>query len=685
MLQNYLLLLAVMCSPAAALELGDVNQDGAVDLLDVGPFVAVLSSGQYQAEADCNQDGAVNLLDVNPFIDLVSGNHDPVDDIVPLFDSSTNLEPNTTEHTSTALITRVGDRVRDRHAREDEFQAYDHYLSFYWEERTVEIEIIDRVAKGGDDITINTTSLTPLSTRDFRAFFRGLNTPAEYFHNVGMTEVSTNHYTTTINFNAKEGRGIEIGDRMEFEFSPFLQAPMNGRLNYYGTAFLYIVGEGLVPWEGIGQNQDSYALPASTWLGGKSTVHYQYSDEPDNLFKQMAGNLAPISAQPFVLGRRIHHTDFGNGQHSEQPNPDYTELIGKLGPKYIGRSCVDCHINNGRALRPQIGQSMLRSVVKVAVDECGTPDPNLGSVLQSRSTSGPTEGDAVITGYTTISGQYDDGTSYTLQKPEYSFSDVTPTHFSVRIAPQLVGLGLLEAIDEADVIALADPDDSNADGISGRVQIVPDPETGESRLGRFTSKGGQALLRHQIASALNTDMGVTTDVFPILDGEASSGPIELGANQISDLTRYVATLGVHASRNYDDAEVILGQQLFASSGCNLCHTPSFSTSDYHPAAELRGQTIHPYTDLLLHDMGPDLADNLGELRASGSEWRTAPLWNIGHTNAVSGGEAYLHDGRARTLSEAILWHGGEGEAEKENFRSMNATQRAALIKFLESL
>jgi CxxC motif-containing protein (DUF1111 family) len=234
---------------------------------------------------------------------------------------------------------------------------------------------------------------------------------------------------------------------------------------------------------------------------------------------------------------------------------------------------------------------------------------------------------------------------------------------------------------------MADPDDLNADGISGRVQVVTDPETGQSRLGRFTSRGGQALLSHQIAAALNTDMGVTTDVFPQLDGDpdSDSGPVEIDPIELSQLTRYIAALGVGASRDYDDPDVLLGQQLFVSCRCHDCHTPTLTTSSFHPAAELRSQTIHPYSDLLLHDMGPALADNLGEGRATGAEWRTPPLWNIGHTESVSGGEAYLHDGRARTLSEAILWHGGEGEAARESFRTMSAAERAALIRFLESL
>ena len=605
--------------------------------------------------------------------------------IVPLYDSSTPLEPATTIDTSTALITLIGDRVRDRHAREDQFQAYDHYLSFYWEERTVTIEIIDRVAKGGSDITVNVTSLHPLGTRDFRAFFRGINTPAEYWHNVGMQPAGTNRYTTTFSFNAKEGRNIEIGDRMEFEFSPFLQSPSNGRENYYGTAFLYMVGSGIAPWEAQGALRDSFPLPATALSGGGTTLHYTYSNEPDNLFKQMATNTAPISAQPFVLGRRLHHTNFGTGAHSEQPNPNFLEQAGKLGPKYIAESCVACHQNNGLSFVPAIGQPLDNAVVRVGNDATGSPHPTLGSVLQPQSTNGTSEGTVEIENYTFTGGQYADGTPFTLRKPNYVFSSTTPSHFSVRQAQPLIGMGLLEAIGESTILALADPDDADGDGISGRVQTVIDPLTGELRLGRFNHKAGQAKVIHQVASALTTDMGVTTGIFfDPLAHELSTGR-ELARQDLDYLSRYVALLGVNARRNLNDADTLLGEQFFLAIGCADCHTPTHTTSAYHPMTELRSQTIHPYTDLLLHDLGPGLADNMGEAAATGSEWRTAPLWNIGLTAAVGGEEGYLHDGRARDLAEAILWHGGEAENSKEIFRNLTAEHRETIIKFLKSL
>jgi len=603
--------------------------------------------------------------------------------IVPLFDEGTTTEPAATRETSDALITRISDRVRDRHAREN--GAYDHYLSFYWEERTVTMEFVDRVAKGGKEITVNITSLSPLNNPDFRCFFRGINTVAEYHHNVATRRVGKNQYTTTIRYNPIERRGLEVGDRMEFEFSPFLVAPKNGRKNYYGTAALYIVGRGIVPWHGRGERLDSFPLPEKAWLGGQLTLPQQYSSEPQERFKQMATNMAPRSGQSFMLGRRLHHTDFGSGKHSEQPNPPFNEQADKLGPGYVARSCIACHVNNGRALAPAAGGPMYQSVVKVAADARGTPHPKLGLALQPQSVTGNPEAGVKLDGYSVTRGTYGDGTGFTLQKPRYTFTGITPGFYSVRLSPQLVGLGLLEAVSESTILSRADPADADQDGISGRVQIVPDPETGQLRMGRFGYKAAQARVRHQVASALSSDMGVTTGVFDRLDGEPAAAEPELAADGLANLTRYISTLGVSARRELEDTVTLRGEKLFATAGCVKCHLPQLTTSPYHPLAELRSQQIRPYSDLLLHDMGPGLADNLGEHTASGGEWRTAPLWNIGLTAGVSGGEAYLHDGRARTLAEAILWHGGEGESAREAFRTMLAADRTALVRFLKSL
>ncbi len=626
--------------------------------------------------------------------------------MVPLFDASTVLEPDTISNTPTALITRISDRPRGRHARENgpSFSLYDTYLIFYWEQRMTTIEIDDTIGKGGNSITFHMWSLNGLDTPNIRFFFQGQTTVAQYGDNEYSVQADSSftNWTFNLTHNASGG-ALQVGDKIEFEFSPFMLTATNGQLNYYGGAILYIAGQGIVPWQalmtnidlnpandgpvvnGVRTNIDSYPLPTNAWLAGAATMPYQYSGETNHLFNQLSPNASPLTGESFLLGRRLHETDFLDGSHSEPGNPIYTEQVGKLGPKFSNVSCVACHANNGRALPPAIGAPMIQSVVRVGSDANGTPDPVLGSVLQPQSTTGAPEDTVVISSYTTINGQYGDSTPYTLQKPNYTFGSYTPAFYSVRLAPQLVGMGLLEAISESTVQAQANADNAGTNGISGRLQTVTDPQTGQPRLGRFGYKAGKARVSHQIAGALNNDMGVTTSIFPVLDGDTNSGPVELSDSDLANWTRYISCLGVNARRSLTDTQALQGEQLFISANCVQCHTPTLVTSAYHPFAELRNQTIHPYTDLLLHDMGPGLADNMGEGNASGSQWRTAPLWSIGLTVGISGGEAYLHDGRARTIAEAILWHDGEAAASKEAFRTMSASDRAALIAFLESL
>jgi CxxC motif-containing protein (DUF1111 family) len=626
--------------------------------------------------------------------------------VVPLFDASTVLEPDTISNTPTALITRISDRPRGRHARENgpSFSLYDTYLIFYWEQRMTTIEIDDTIGKGGNSITFHMWSLNGLDTPNIRFFFQGQTTVAQYGDNEYSVQADSSftNWTFDLTHNATGG-ALQVGDKIEFEFSPFMLTATNGQLNYYGGAILYVAGQGIVPWQalmtnidlnpandgpivgGVRTNIDSYPLPTNAWLAGGVTMPYQYSGETNHLFNQLAPNASPPTGESFLLGRRLHETDFLDGSHSEPGNPVYPEQIGKLGPKFSNVSCVACHVNNGRALPPAIGAPMIQSLVRVGSDASGTPDPVLGSVLSPQSTTGTPEDSVTISSYTTINGQYGDGTSYILQKPNYTFGSYTPAFYSVRLAPQLVGMGLLEAVGESAIQALANADNAGTNGVFGRLQTVTDPQTGQPRLGRFGYKAGKARVSHQIAGALNADMGVTTSIFPVLDGDTNSGPVELSDGDLANWTRYISCLGVNARRSLTDTQALQGEQLFISANCVQCHTPTLQTGPYHPLAELRNQTIHPYTDLLLHDMGPGLADSLGEGNASGSQWRTAPLWSIGLTVGVSGGEAYLHDGRARNLAEAILWHGGEAEASEEAFRTMSATDRAALIAFLKSL
>ena len=620
--------------------------------------------------------------------------------LVPLFDGATSLEPDNVFETPTAVVTRFSDRARDRHAREDEYHAYDHYLAHYWDNRTATIRITDEVAKGGKKIRIDQWTLWPLDpkAREFRAWYRGIGTVAEYSHNVSMDVDADDplHYFTEFTHNGRTGKPIQIGDHMEIEVSQFLLKTLpngdtlRGRDNYYGTAYLYVVGKGgMAPWYPVGkfgdaatERENSHPVPEEAWLGGRTTIHQQTSNEPQDPFMQLATNMAPQNGQVFVQGRRVHHTDFITGAHDEPGNPVWDTLKSKAGPHYVNASCTSCHHKNGRALAPSAGTAMTRYVVKVG-DAAGGPHPNLGSVLQpKRVGAGATEGGVTLSGWMEANG---------LRRPEYAFGGADkPANFSVRIAPQLVGMGLLEAVPETAIMALADPDDADKDGISGKLNIVKDYGTGRPQMGRFGWKAGKPSVIHQVAGALNTDIGVMTSVYPDPDcgaAQTDCGPKgkELEDADLKNLSDYIALLGVRARRDWDDPAAKEGEALFAAAGCAACHAPTLKTGPYHPKAELRNQTIHPYTDLLLHDMGSGLADNLPEGSATGSEWRTAPLWNIGWTAGVSGGEGYLHDGRARTLKEAILWHGGEAEASSARFKALAEAQQDALIKFLKSL
>jgi CxxC motif-containing protein (DUF1111 family) len=706
----------------------------------------------------------------------------PLGTIVPLYNSGSAIDPVLVQDIGSAIVTRFGDRARDRHAREANFMNYDHYLPLYWEFRTVGIEIVDTIAKGGTTLTATITTLHQMDTPDFRAFYLGSGVLTNYSYNIDSTQLDPFHYQAVIDHNYSTGQPLHVGDRMEIEFSQFILPPLVGRTNYYGTAVLYIVGTGgLVPWEGQGANLDSFPITQANWLGGTTTLPRNYSNEPIQAFKQTAGNISPTSIQPFMLGRRIHHTDFGDGSHSEPGNPIFVEHMNQLGPRYSAHSCLSCHNNNGHGLppgtistggltveffvnnapwadviysingnqqafrmdhdattnnntwivhdipggatvqynftigNPSGGQSStpvttftmvagseanagtyghttlepaLQYVFKVGSDASGASLPSLGKVLQPFITSGSPEAGVTFSNWTTTNGTYGDGSGYSLRSPNFTFTGVVPPFYSARIAPQLVGMGLLEAIDESTIAALADPNDANGDGISGRMQTVIDPETGQTRLGRFGWKATQARLTHQIASALNNDIGVTSPIFPNLDcgsaqGSCGSGN-EITNSDLAQMARYVGLLGVQARRNLS-APATTGQTLFTSLGCVKCHTAQLTTGPNHPWAELRNQTILPYTDLLLHDMGPGLASNMGEANASGAEWRTSPLWNLSYAITASGGESYLHDGRARTLAEAILWHGGEANAAKEAFRTLSAANRDALIAFLLSL
>lgn len=400
--------------------------------------------------------------------------------------------------------------------------------------------------------------------------------------------------------------------------------------------------------------------------------------------------------------------------------PSSTLASDGLGPLYNARACQSCHIKDGRG-HPPLGpdDAAVSMFLRISIPGDATtapeiagylataPDPVYGGQLQDFGTAGhPAEYRLDIT-YEETEVALSDGETASLRAPTYSAADLGygPLHpdamLSPRVAPQMIGLGLLEAIPAADILAHADPDDTDGDGVSGRPNIVWSAEHDVPMLGRFGHKAGKPTVREQSAAAFAGDIGISTPLFatPWGDctesqaacrsarhgGDAGQDGFEVSAEGLELVTFYSRNLGVPARRGEDDPQVLRGKQVFNEAGCIACHTPSYVTHRLEDQPEQSFQLIWPYTDLLLHDMGEGLADNRPEARATGTEWRTAPLWGIGLTEQVSGYSSFLHDGRARSLLEAILWHGGEAQAARDRVVEMPAEDRADLIRFLESL
>lgn len=377
-----------------------------------------------------------------------------------------------------------------------------------------------------------------------------------------------------------------------------------------------------------------------------------------------------------------------------------------LGPLYNADACGACHFRDGSVEEPYTSGQIMNGIflrMSVTDGKGGWAAPaGYHSQLRDKAVAGvPPEGFGVIDWHE-IPGRFPDGEAYSLRKP--SFRVLNPAYgelpdgviFEARSAPRLPGMGLLEAIDETTLLAIAKSQANHPDGVSGRPNWLTDPETGKRVIGKFSLKANSPHLRDQAAGAAFNDMGVTSPLHPrelCLAGqtacsEAPAGGTpeapDLSEEQLHALTVYLQLLAVPARRNLDDTDVGLGGRLFAEVGCSACHLDTVRTGNSHPIKRLRGQTIHPYSDLLLHDMGPDLAGR-PDGEASAQEWRTPPLWGIGLTRKSNHHTVFLHDQRARSVQEAILWHGGEASAAKTRFMALNQAKRAALIKFLESI
>lgn len=434
--------------------------------------------------------------------------------------------------------------------------------------------------------------------------------------------------------------------------------------------------------------------------GGAGT---QRSHVDRNAYSQETSTLGFGELQTFKLGNALFNKMW-------VASPSSTQASDGLGPFYNARSCQSCHIKDGRGQRPVAGEKTASLVIQLKHPLAGkwVPDPIYGGQFHTSAVPGIKAEGLVDISSSPLVKRFADGFEVALAKPEYTLLDKAygdvhaETRLSPRIAPALPGLGLLESIDAQHILAYADPDDHNGDGISGRAnwQVLID---GERRLGRFGHKAAMSSVLEQNVHALFTDMGISSSgqelnnphgdcqEAQIKCSEMAHGEqVRLGAGEAPDnvvdlITFYARNLAVPARRQVSDPATLRGKGLFYNSACASCHIPKHVTARDANQAEHQFQLIWPYTDLLLHDMGDLLADHAGEGEASGQEWRTAPLWGIGLAKTVNPNTSYLHDGRAATLLEAVLWHGGEAEQSVQQVLAMEKVERDALIKFLESL
>lgn len=436
--------------------------------------------------------------------------------------------------------------------------------------------------------------------------------------------------------------------------------------------------------------------------GGKTSV----KKDGANAYSLPAANLPMSKRLDFSVGNSFFRNPWVQA-------PATTEARDGLGPLFNTNGCQNCHIKDGRGHPPEEGDIHAVSMLvrlsipaetpeqkKAFIIDGGIPEPTYGGQLQDFALQNQTpEGKISIT-YSDVPVQFNDGTTVTLRKPtlkitDLGYGDMHPdTQFSARVAPPMIGLGLLESIPDDTLLAWADENDTNKDGISGKVNKVWDIEKGDFALGRFGWKAGQPTLMQQNAAAFNGDVGLTSHLFPnenctskqtICNELPNGGDPEVSQNILDFVEFYSQHLAVPIRRNVEDPQVQLGQKIFASSGCESCHKTNVKTAKRAGLPALSEQEIHPYTDLLLHDMGEGLADHRPEYLANGREWRTPPLWGLGYTEEVNGHTYYLHDGRARNVMEAVLWHGGEAENSKQNVLALSKSEREALVAFLNSL
>lgn len=425
-----------------------------------------------------------------------------------------------------------------------------------------------------------------------------------------------------------------------------------------------------------------------------------------NAFSLPAANLPMSKRLDFSVGNSFFRNPWVQA-------PASTDARDGLGPLFNTNGCQNCHIKDGRGHPPEPNDLHAVSMLvrlsipamtaeqKLAYIKDGNiPEPTYGGQLQDFALQNETPEGKINIAYSEHAETFADGTKVWLRKPKLTITDLgygdmhPDTMMSARVAPPMIGLGLLEMIPEQTILQWAEEQNSADDEISGKANRVWDIQTQAFALGRFGWKAGQPTLMQQNAAAFNGDVGLTSHLFPnenctsnqtICSDLPNGGEPEVSDNILEFVEFYTQHLAVPIRRNVNDAQVKQGQALFTQIGCQSCHKTHVKTGKSADLPALSEQLIHPYTDMLLHDMGEGLADNRPEYLANGREWRTPPLWGIGYTQEVNGHTYFLHDGRARSLMEAVLWHGGEAEQSKQKVLQLNQAERDSLIAFLNSL
>jgi len=469
---------------------------------------------------------------------------------------------------------------------------------------------------------------------------------------------------------------------------------------YFKLVVIFVVTIGLAIALSIFLNQNPFA-PQPIKAGGETTIFERTSHG----LQQPAPNLSDKELALHIEGDRAFEATFVTS-----PAP----VNAGLGPLFNNSSCRSCHINDARGM-PVKGQMLVRvslppghqvdanepvsaggtnkqqgsifeSLPEASVSLGNAPPvPGLGTQIQDQAVYGFTPKASVDFEWQEKLGTYGDGKLYKLRSPRLKITlpDGKPLPADVltsaRVPPPVFGRGLLEAIPESTILVLADPEDKDGDGISGRVNRVWDVRKKALVLGRFGLKANNPNLHQQNAAAYVNDMGVTNPLFPEKDGTS-----DIDAKTLDATTFYTQTIAVPGRILMDNPVVRRGEKLFTQANCAVCHVAELRTGD-HTIKAIANQTIHPYTDMLIHNLGDGLADGRPDFLADGNEWRTAPLWGLGLTQTALPYSGFLHDGRARTLEEAILWHGGEAEKSQETFRKMSQSDRQAMVKFLNSL